>query len=546
MSDSKNDDLLDETSSHLKKPLLENADFQNYHSLSRNIESDTHAREDSPAVSFFQVSKKIMALGIPMALSYTFTASMVATAMMITRLKQESSDDYLATATLVTTMTNITSCIAISPLLAMSIIGSEKYGELLRFLSVNNEAQAVKGKKEIATLFKNGIVLSTIILPFPFATLFFSEYLLSNWFAQNHQISYLAQQNLRAYSYAIPGLMYRVCIEQILFSFEKSRHTMVMGLTTFGIGTAFSYYFAFGPPNLGLPGIAYGYVIESYLTCAVFGGYMAFHKSFKGIPFLRSEWFNEGLSQQNKALLKMGLPITLQMTCELSAMLLIGFFAGWLSENSLAAQNFSTQLFTFAVIPSDSFAQTLAQEVSRLIGKNNFRDASLFARYGLLTNVGLISLICIPISISPQILTSIYASSVNSNVMKMAKYLIPLAAGQTLAETAGLSMTQTLRSANDLYKPTVIKISLLWLGVLTGYLLGFKTDLGIYGVNLGFLLGVAIGTAALLPRWAVKTKKDYLENTRPSQIPQTLFNVVQAAGGTAAQNLEEGLSMQHK
>lgn len=493
--------------------------------LIERLTSDDELIMVNSEIPVSKILTKIIRQGIPMALSYTFPASMVVTAIMITHLKEESQENYLATATLVTTMTHIIACVSFSPFLAMITLGSEKYGELRRFLTENNETQIVHTRKNTADLFKTSIALSTFILPIPFLAMFFSEFILVNIFAQNKHISGLVQQNLRAYSYAIPGLMYRICMEQILFSFKKSHHTMLMGLCTFALGTASAYYLAFGSPNLGLAGIAYGFVIESYLTALIFAAYLHWHPSLKDIPFLTftNLCLNSFISHQAKELLKMGLPITVQMSCELSAALLMSFFAGWLSENSLAAQNFSVQLFTFALIPSDAFAQTLVQAANQLIGENDFHNASRFAKYGLLANIGLISLVCIPVSISPSILTSMFGSSVNPNVMKMAKYLVPLAAGQTLAETAGLSMTQTLRAANDLYKPTMIKVICLWLGVLTAYLLGFKSSLSIYGVNIGFLFGVTLGTAILAPRWMARMTANNLERTKISNTSSTFF-----------------------
>ncbi|HVT61934.1 MAG TPA: hypothetical protein VHD33_00390, partial [Legionellaceae bacterium] len=252
--------MSDEPSENAKAPLL------------KSVEE----HEATPELSGLQIITYLLRRGVSMALSYTLPASMVVTALMIARLKtedKESSEDYLATAALVTTVTHIVVCVSFSPFLAIISIGSEKYGELQRFIETNNTAQIIKTRQKIGDLFKISMLLSTLIVPFPFIVFHFSGTILSDWFGQNQHISDLAQQELRAYSFALPGVMYRICMEQILFSFGKSEHTMLMSLSTFAVGTGLSYFFAFGSPNLGLEGIAYGYVIESYLTCFSFGAY---------------------------------------------------------------------------------------------------------------------------------------------------------------------------------------------------------------------------------------------------------------------------------
>ncbi|MCR9192218.1 MAG: MATE family efflux transporter [Gammaproteobacteria bacterium] len=498
------------------------SDSENEHMrLESSVSTKTIPTVDPIPVA--QIVAKIIRVGIPMALSYTVPASMVATGMMISRLGEEDTEDYLATAALAVTMTQIVTVAAFSPLLAMITIGGGKYGELKKFIREEKTDDIVRTEKQIADLFKVSILLSTLIVPFPFAAMYFSEPILADCFGQSRHISGLVQQNLRAYSYGLPALMYRICMEQLLFSFEKTSHTMSISLLTFSIGTAAAYYLAFGPPDLGLAGIGYGYDLEAYLTCLSFAVYLCLHPSFAGTPFLSGTWVNQETLRQSKTLLEMGLPITVQLTSQLAAALLVTLFAGWLGKNALAAQNFSAQLFVFSVIPSDAFAQTLAQVVASLLGEEQFHNAARFAQFGLLTNIGLVSLFCIPISIEPSILTRIFASSADADVMRMVRYLVPIAAGQVLAETAGLSMIQTSRSANDLRTPTKIKMTSLWLGVLAAYLLGFHTSLHIYGINIGFLLGVALGTMALAPRWVHKMEASNLKAVRQSQARETLF-----------------------
>lgn len=474
------------------------------------LNSNAPAQEEISAVT---IAIDVITTAVPMALSFTFSASQVATAMMIARLDSEKTVEYLAAAALITTLSNILAGLSFSPLFAMSIRASKKHGNLIKIEEMENANDTEKSKtiKTITDIFKSGTGLSMLIAPIPFAGFYFSRYILSDFFGQDAHISELAQQNLRPYAFAIPGLMYRMCAEQMMFSFGKTTPAMIIGLVSFGAGTGLSLFLAFGKPQLGLAGIAYGYVAEAYLTSMGFCLYLGHSQIFKDISFFNFFQLDRNIFRQAKKILQMGLPITLQMASELFSSLLIGLFAGWRGKVPLAAQDFSTQLFIFAIIPSISFGQTVAQKVSRLIGQKDFTNAMRFSRYGLLTTLGVVSLTCVPLAIWPKALTTILSTTVEPIAMALAKILIPLAVTQVIYDTASYNMTQVLRAGNDLYVPTFFKTACLWLGVLAAYFLGFHTSLGIYGIGIGFLLGVSFAANLLLPRWMMGTTADSLE-----------------------------------
>lgn len=451
-----------------------------------------------------KISARTLKRAISMALSFTFTAGQFATARMAVSLPTEDEDAALAAAGLISTTTNILCSISISVLFSMSILASKKQGKLFAMPEFDQERRR-KMNRNIADIYQSGLGLSTLILPLPFAGLFFSKYILTSVFQLDEKIAELVQQNLRAYSFALPAIMYRMCAEQMLFSFGKTVPAMLTGLVTFALGTGLAWYFAFGRPNLGLSGIAYGYLIEAWLTFAGFTLYIGNHATFKDLPFFKkTEW--KALLKQLKKMLALGLPITLQMSAELFASLFVGVFSGWLGKDQLAAQNFSTQLFIFAIIPSIAFGQSIAQEVSRYLGKREFVNAMRFSRYGLLTSLGFVTTICLPFAVYPPWLTTILAPAGGERALKMSRLLILMAAIQVIYDTGNYGMTQTLRAANDPVIPTLTKTGCLGLGLLIAWGLGLHSYLDVYGVGIGFLIGVALAAMLIFPRWLQKTE----------------------------------------
>lgn len=433
--------------------------------------------------------------------------------MLAVHLSQDNPDAYFAAATLIASMTNTIVSLSMSPLFALSLLASRERGKLNHDDVIHNLDKTLKINKKIADIFRGGVILSTFILPFAFTTMYFSKTILINFFKQDPLIAELSQEYLRPYSCALPALMYRMCEEQMMFSFNKTFFAMSIGLVNFGLGTGLAYLFTREPFKLGLSGISYGYLVEAYLTFIGFGLYLARNKAFKDVPFFTRFKINTALGKQFKGLFCMGGLIAVQMFFELSATVLIGAFAGWLGTSQLAAQDSTTQLFIFSIIPSIAFGQTVSQYVSRFIGKEDFQNAMRFARWGFLTSVGLTAIINIPLVVASQWLIRLLPRSPPSpQAINMSKLLMPLAATQAIYDASGYGMAQTLRATGERILPTFLKIICLGVGLVISYSLGFHTYLDIYGVDIGFLLGIALGAMLLLPQWLVKTSAEHIEH----------------------------------
>lgn len=467
--------------------------------------------EEKKILTLKEITGQTLKIAIPMGLSFTFTASEIAMAMMAVRIPKEDSDNhYLAAATLITTALNVTASIAMSPLYAMSILGSKQVGKLKRLEEGFNLEKREAIHTKIAGIFKAGLGLTAIITPLPFLALYFSNPILVHIFKQDPNIVSLVEELLSTYAFAIPGLMFRLTVEQMIFSYGKTLPAMFLALGSFAVGVGLAYFLAFGGPNLGLRGIGYGFLAEAYLSLLGFSLYLGCAKVFKDLPFLHKQFSLANLAKQLKNIVQLGLPITLQMIFELSATLAISVFAGLLGNDQLAAQSANTQLFVFSIIYSISFGQTIAQQVSRLIGEQDYKNAMRFSRYGLLITMVLSALINIPLAFFPQFTASIFSQNPSPRALQWSKGLIPLITTQTLYDTATYGMTQTLRATGDLNMPTFLKIFGLFAGLGLSYALGFGTYLNIYGIDIGFLIGVGFAAMLIFPRWLTGTSKESL------------------------------------
>lgn len=472
-----------------------------------NSELEVIERDFEPEeLSACQISRELLKLGLPMAASFTFTLTLITIAAMTAQLPDENREPekYLAATTLITSLLNSISTLAMSPLFSIGILASAKAGRLKRKSVRNNALKRQRIHEEIAHIFRSGIATAVLITPLPLFALYFSKPLLINAFKQDESIAELASQTLKAYSFASAGFLLRLVAEQILFTFQKNLPAMFISWGGFAAGTGLAYLFAF-PLKMGLAGIGYGYLAEAWLTAIGFFILLAKSKDFRDTPLFERFRPNRDFFRQLKKVIQTGLPISLQMFSDLAASFSIGIFAGWLGQDQLAAQNFVTQLFIFCIIPAFAFSQTLSQMVSRQIGAKDYHNAMRVSRYGFLTITSLISSITILVAIFPQILTRIFSSSIGHRAATLAGGIMPLASAQSIYDAAGITMIQTLRSKGDFYLPMFMKIIGLISGIGIAYALGFNSYIDIYGIDIGSLAGIAIGTLMILPLWICNT-----------------------------------------
>jgi MATE family multidrug resistance protein len=480
--------------------------------------------------------KKITGLSLPMALSYTFSFSIVALGVMAGRIGNDEDDqDYLGASALISTMLTTVMLIALSSLYSISISTSNARGQLLRLKEapVPEEEEASRtqqegieaAEKNIARVLKNSFIMALAITPPAFFSLFYSKAILMG-FGQREDVSELAQSYLRPYAFAVPGLLLRMCEEQIMFSFEKQLPAMFLGLSSFAIGVFFADVLCFGYlsfPKLGLPGIAYGFIGEAYLTCLVFGIYLAASKTFKEFNFFNNFSFKKEDREQIKNLFTIGWPISATLSMEVTAMLVTSLLAGLLGKDELITWGVGSQFSFFALILLVALGQATCQEVSRALGKSENLNVNRLAKYGLFTNVMLILPLCILVSAYPDILKWIITNDdLSDEIMQMVKILVPIVAAGVAVDSVRYNILQVLRAMGDHVKPTVISIFNTWLGVLMAYILGFHTNLGIYGVAAGFTIGLTTGALALLPRWIAKIKSFEVDQPRTAAGEPTL------------------------
>jgi MATE family multidrug resistance protein len=459
-------------------------------------------------VSYGAGFKKITGLAIPIALSYTFSFSVVIIGLLANPLYTDAQTS--AAMTLVMSSINSLTIIFISPLFALSIIASRLQGSLRQ---VTDQQHLEKIKNRISAVNIKGMFICFSLFPALFLILFFSKWVFYTLLGQPKMVSFIAQDFLRIYAFAAPVLLLRICYEQMMFSFSKAKPAMVMGLVSLTFGTLLAFLFSRGwffIPKMGLKGIALGYVVEAYLIAIFYGCYIQFSKAFDGCHFFRFKLSTHAGLNLMKEIRKIAVPISFVVCNEVILTFAISTAGGIAGITSLAALNISMTFVFFCFVFLAAFGQSCCQEVSRQLGAKDFKKARYLSISGALASVVVIGLFASVVIVYPSLFSNLINGH-DPHVVSTALYVLPIISLTTIFDSLRYHLLQVLRAYHDLIKPMILSTSSTWVTIFFLFFIGVKLNYQAKGIAWVYLIGTIMSVLLLLPRYIKKINALYLE-----------------------------------
>ncbi len=469
--------------------------------------------------AFWQIATKC----ITIAASFTFGFEVVLIITMLNYLSE--NEDETASIALISTLMNTVVTLGVSVLFAMSVFASKYLGEIrtleMDLLETNeeqrgevimleaasleiNEAQSneqsIQEKRNLlVNVHKNGLMISAFVVPPMMITLIFSEAMLTNMFDQDREVARYAQQFLRPYALAIPGLAFRVCAEQMMFSFNRVMPAMLMGLSSLGVGTALSLYLGF-VKKLGTSGIAVGYIVEAYLTALSYGLYIGRHHDLRNYNFYRLFTNMQGNLKEFFKLVKLGSFYLIAVSNEALITFLTSIFAGIIGTLEQEAWVFALQYIYLLFLVSSAFGMGCCQEISREIGAECYENASRIGKYGLLATLVFIVPLPIVFAVEPSILMNMLGNH-QENIYDILVSMIPIVSVGVISDSIRYNLLQQLRPLKREILATVLSVVGLTLGIVLAGVLGFATSLGVNGIAIGYTVGSMLAAISLFICW---------------------------------------------
>jgi len=289
----------------------------------------------------------------------------------------------------------------------------------------------------------------------------------------------------------------------LFFSFKQffegvgnTKIAMQITLVANAINIVVNYILIFGKlgfPVLGLNGAGIGTLISRLVMPVLFiiyiGRIPAFSNYFKEARFRIIEL------KRIKELLKIGVPIALQIIVEIMAFGIGAVMMGWLGETPLAAHQVALGMASFTYMISLGISQANTIRISHQMGNNDLgalRMAAFGSTHLVLAFMSFMALVFI---LAKDYLP--YLFTTDTNVVAIAAGLLVVAAVFQIFDGLQVVMLSTLRGMADVKIPMFIAFAAyLLIGIPTSYLLTFVLNSGPQGIWFGYLVG--LGSAGIM------------------------------------------------
>lgn len=259
------------------------------------------------------------------------------------------------------------------------------------------------------------------------------------------------------------------------------------------IGNYALMYGAFGFPELGAVGCGYA---SSLVGVVMFLGMLIF--TMKHPPYNRFEIFSSFKKPDwpyLKELLRVGVPIGLSSTMEVTMFAVVSLLMGSLSTIAVAGHQVAINFAAMTFMVPFGLSTAITTRVGNAIGKSKVTEARLRGYVGITLATLFMSFTAIIIYLFPDVISNIYTQ--DSAVQEVAISLLYMAAIFQISDGLQVSSYGALRGLKDTKIPMVVNFIAYWMvGLPLGYYLGISRNIGPQGLWMGLIAGLTI--AAIL------------------------------------------------
>lgn len=443
-------------------------------------------------LSIKKATKKIIPLALSMGGTQLLTVS--GGFLCILMLAHLGPGVLAASALMISTQISIM-VIGMSLLFSLSILIGHAYGAK-DYLAIGNYLQ-------------HAWILA-LIISIPIMLLFWFIAPVLTFFHEPPSVIPLIKQFFHAYIFAVLPLLWVICNQQLCYGAHQQRLVIVAssaGVAVLLVSAYFLIFGKFGLPALGVAGLGYAMAAQGWSSLILLLIFLKHRNCFvqydlftfrahKNINYLRQ-------------MFKIGWPMSLQMSAEMICFFIIALMIGWIGPDALAASQIVNQFVFLTVVPVFALSQACGIVVGQARGAKNFHEIKNLG-YASLRIALIWALLTASIFILfPKLLASFYLNLEDSNngyIFHMVRWLFLIAAFSQTFDSIRNIMTGALRGLFDTRFPMYIGIVSLWfIAVPLAYLLAFIFSFGVYGISLGFCLGVLIGAILVMYRWRYKS-----------------------------------------
>lgn len=263
----------------------------------------------------------------------------------------------------------------------------------------------------------------------------------------------------------------------------------------------------FGIPPMGIRGVGYSTLLDRVLMAVVMGFYVMRSPIFK--KYLTSFSFTDVDRNRGLQILKIGAPVAMQYTFEVSAFGIAGIMVGTIGKVPQAAHQVALSLASMSYMMASGISSAAAIRSGNYFGSGDHYKLRLSA-------ISNYHIVVVFMCFTALIFTSFnhqlpYIITSDKVVVGIAAQLLIIAAFFQLFDGTQVVGLGVLRGMGDVNIPTFITFVAYWIiGLPVAYLFGLTLNYGLMGVWFGLVCGLMSSSVMLFIRFQVISKKNNL------------------------------------
>lgn len=268
-------------------------------------------------------------------------------------------------------------------------------------------------------------------------------------------------------------------------------------------------YGNWGFPRLELVGAGIASSLSNFAGFAIIALYIRLEPSSRRfhlfLDFGRASW------ARLREVVHLGWPISVTATFEAMLFNAAVFLMGRIGVDEMAAYQVALNVAALAFMMPFGISMAGAVRVGLMKGKGDAEGVRVAAAVSILTCIGAIMLVAVPVLLSPGRVAGLYldaADPASARLLELVASFLPVAAAFALFDATQVAANQALRGLKDVRVPMVITAVAYWgIGFPLAAWLGLRTSVGAIGVWWGLLVALAVAAVLLGLRLYALTRR---------------------------------------
>jgi multidrug resistance protein, MATE family len=360
-------------------------------------------------------------------------------------------------------------------------------------------ARGAQNDSKAAATMKSGFVLAAFLIPVV-AFVSYSISWIMPYMGQTDDVVRLAVPYYRALVLAIIPLLLFILLKQIGEGLGNTSLAMAVTIVSTLVKVVLNYALIFGKmgfPALGLTGAGYATIVSRIaMPLLLYAGFIHYKPIQRYFALMRAI---KSASHEVMTILRIGAPIAVQLTLEVSSFAISAIMMGWMGNVSLASHEIAIGLAGFTFMAANGVALATTIRVSFQLGARDYESLGRVSYSAVHLTLAFMGLCGLGFYLFQNQLPHIFTSDVH--VIKQTASLLVIAALFQLFDGLQVTCLGILRGFADVRAPMLISvISYMVVGLSVSYICAFSFKMGPEGIWFGFLFGLAVAGSLLVLR----------------------------------------------